>query len=330
MRSESVTERAMRRRNAILTLLHEGPQRYEQLRTALDRDHLFLYDSEEDADTIKRKQLHQFRHDLRALRLHYQIKFDKKEQVYFLLETPFGLSFGPKQIAAFALVLHTFQKMSIPYADDMRDLFSFLLSRLPDHQQRAIIEQRRALNIELHEKTDYSKIDPATFNEIEKAILRGQQLEFTYRSPSKGKDVRHVIEPQPLIYKDGHIYLRGWSLEYQNELRFRLDYILPGTASMLNTRVAPSRPSRRTYLLRYRLTPKLARNGVSDQFPEQKVEEHSDGSATITAKVDDLFEVRQIRLKYGENCTVEAPAELLAQMRPVAVHFAQTYLTPDE
>ena len=329
MQSESMAERATRRRKAILTLLHEGPQRYEQLRAALDRDHLFLYDPEEDPGTIKRKQLYQFRHDLRALRLHYQIEFDKKEQVYSLLETPFGLSLGQKQIAAFALVLDTFQKMSIPYAVDMRELFSFLLSRLPDHQQKAVIEQRRALNIELHEKTDYSKLDASTFNEIEKAILRGQQLEFTYRSPGKGKDVHHVIEPRPLVYKDGHIYLSGWSLDYQTELRFRLDYILPETAKMLSKRIAQSRP-RRTYLLRYHLTPQLARNGVSDQFPEQKVEPHSDGSATITAKVDDLFEVRQIMLKYGENCTVESPPELLERMQPVAVHFSRTYLTPEE
>src|SRR6185503_3345724 len=99
------------------------------------------------------------------------------------------------------LALHTFQGLTISYASDVQDLFSFLLSRLPEDQQKAIVEQRSTLNIEIQEKTDYSTIDPATLNEIEKAILRRQQLEFTYRSPSKGKEVRHVIEPQPLIYK---------------------------------------------------------------------------------------------------------------------------------
>lgn len=330
MQSESTAERATRRRKALLALLHEGPQRFEQLIAALDHDHLFLYDREEEADSIKRKQLYQFRRDLQALRLHYLIKFDKKTEVYHLLETPFGLSFEQRQITAFALALHTFQNMSIPYADDMRDLFSFLLSRLPDRQQKAIIDQRVALNIELREKTDYSQIDSATFNEIEKAILRNQQLEFTYRSPSKGKELRHVVEPRPLVYKDGHIYLHGWSLDYQTELRFRLDYILPGTAVMLHMRTAPSRPLRRMYLLRYHLSSTLARNGVSNQFPEQKVKNHADGSATITAKIDDLFDVRQTLLKYGENCTIESPPELVDLMRPVAIHFAQTYLTPEE
>jgi predicted DNA-binding transcriptional regulator YafY len=330
MQNESQTERATRRRNMLLALLHRGPQKKDNLIAAMDREHLFLYDREEDPATIARQQQYQFRRDLRALRLHYQIKHDKKTQSYFLLETLFGLSLEQKHIAAFALALHTFQKMTISYANDVQDLLSFLLSRLPDDQQKAIVEQRGALQIEFHEKTDYSNIDPATLNEIGKAILRGQQLEFTYRSPRQGEEVRHLIEPQPLQYKDGHVYLSGWSIEYQNELPFRLDYVLPGTAKMLNKRITRAHPAQRTYLLRYRLTPTIARNSVSKQFPEQQVKIHPDGSATITAKIDNLFDVRQIMLKYGENCTVEAPPELVEQMRPVATHFAQTYLTAEE
>ncbi|MEO9028785.1 MAG: WYL domain-containing protein [Ktedonobacteraceae bacterium] len=330
MQNESQTERATRRRKTLLALLHRGPQRYDELITAIDREQLFQYDREEEPATIARQQKYQFRRDLRVLRLHYQIKHDKKTQYYSLLETPFGLSLEQKHLAAFALALHTFQKMTIPYANDVQDLFSFLLSRLPDDQQKAIVEQRSALQIEFHEKTDYSKTDPVTLNEIGKAILRGQQLEFTYRSPRQGEEVRHIIEPQPLKYKDGHVYLSGWSIKYQNELHFRLDYVLPGTAKMLNKRITQSRPSQRTYLLRYHLTPTIARNSVSKQFPEQKVVEHPDGSATITANIDNLFDVRQIMLKYGENCTIEAPPELIALMRPVATHFAQTYLTVEE
>ena len=220
--------------------------------------------------------------------------------------------------------------MTIPYASDVQELFAFLLSRMPEDQQKAIVEQRRVLNIEFHPKTDYSTIDPSTFNEIEKAILRGQQLEFTYRSPRKGEEVRHVIEPQPLKYKDGHTYLYGWSIEYQNELRFRLDYILPGTAKMLPIRIVQGRPSRPTYLLRYHLTPTIARNSVSDLFPEQQTQKLPDGSATITANGDDLFDGRQTLRKYGENCTIESPPELIELMRPVATHFVQAYITPRE
>lgn len=330
MRKNTQHGRATQRRSALLALLHKGPQRSDELLAALDREDLFLCDHAADPEVIARQQLYQFRRDLQALRLHYQITFDKRNECYELLETPFGVAFDPKQQAAFALVLHTFQALTIPHADDVQELFAFLLSRLPEEQQQAIIEQRRAITIEILEKNDFSKIDVATLNEIEKAILRGQQLEFTYRSPSKGKDVRHVIEPQPLKQKDGHIYLRGWSIAYQKELPFRLDYVVEGTARMLCTRIAPNRPAPRTYLLRYHLTPSIARNGVSQQFAGQHAEKHPDGSATVTAQVSDLFETRQILLRYGENCTVESPPELLEKLKAAADHFARMYLTPEQ
>lgn len=329
MQSESLTERAIRRRNALLALLHRGPQRYEDLIEAIDRDRLFVYDHAQDPTTIALQQRYQFRRDLQALRLHYSIEFDQKSRHYVLLETPFGVALSPKQLAAFALVLDTFQKFTLPQAHDVQELLAFLLSRLPEDQQRAVVEQKRALNIEIPEKTDYSQFDTLALTEIEKAILRGQQLEFTYRSPREGKEVHHVIEPQKVPYKDGHFYLHGWSIDYQKELRFRLDYILPGTAHMLRKKVASIRPSRRTYPLRYHLTPVIARNSVSKQFLNQQVERHPDGSATINATIDDLFDTRQTMLKYAENCIVESPPELVEQMQLVATHFAQVYLTPE-
>ncbi len=136
-----------------------------------------------------------------------------------------------------------------------------------------------------------------------------------------------MIEPNPLSFKNGHVYLDGWSVNHDVELHFRLDYILPGTARMLPTSQRP-RPAPRTYLLRYNLTPNIARNGVSQHFPSQQVEAHPDGAATVTAEITDLFEARQLMLKYGENCVVESPPELVKQMCVIAAHFAQTYPTP--
>jgi predicted DNA-binding transcriptional regulator YafY len=326
MQSESVTERATRRRNALLALLHQGAQRKDEIIAALEREHHWQYDEADDPEIIARKQLFQFRRDLHVLRLHYKIEYDNKDERYTLIETPFGLALSQKHLAALALVLDTFHQKTIPYATDIQELFAFLMSRLPEEQQRVVVEERRALNIDLSERTDYSALDPAMLTEIERAILRGQQLAFAYKSPSKGQEVRHVIEPQPLRYKDGHVYLHGWSIDYEKELRFRLDYILPGTAKMLRKTVMRTRPRARTYVLCYHLTPIIARNSVSQHFPEQRIDAHADGSATITATIGDLFEARQILLRYGENCTVASPPELLELMLPVATHF-QRYLT---
>jgi predicted DNA-binding transcriptional regulator YafY len=225
------------------------------------------------------------------------------------------------------MIFHTFAEKTFPYANDIQDLLAFVLSRLPDDQQKAVVEHRRALNIDFSERTDYRSLDSATLIEVERAILRHHQLAFTYRSPREGKERRHVIEPKPLSFKNGHVYLHGWSVDYDQELHFRLDYLLPGTAKMLHTPQRP-RPAARSFQLRYHLTPAIARNGVSQHFPDQQVEAHSDGSVTVTAQITNLFEARQLVLKYGENCVVESPPELVEQMRVVAAHFAQVYLTP--
>src|SRR6266705_2214479 len=326
MRRESVAGRASQRRQAIFALLHKAPHSYDEIITALKRECLLLYDHAEDPDAIARRLQYQFRRDLDALRLQYKIEYDSTMKRYCLVEVPFGLSLDQRQLAAFAMMFHTFAEKTFPYANDVQELLAFLLGRLPDDQQKAVVKQRLALNIDFSERTDYSSLDPSTLNEVGKAIMRGHQLAFIYRSPREGKEHRHVIEPKPLSFKNGHVYLHGWSVDYDKELHFRLDYILPGTAKMSPTPQRP-RPAPRTFPLRYRLTPALARNSVSQHFQDQQVELHPDGSATVTAQITDLFEARQIVLKYGENCIVESPPELVEQMRVIAAHFAQTYPT---
>jgi len=48
----------------------------------------------------------------------------------------------------------------------------------------------------------------------------------------------------------------------------------------------------------------------------------------LSCQIIKLFEAHQIVLKYGENCVVESPPELVEQMHVVTAHFAETYLTP--
>ncbi len=175
-----------------------------------------------------------------------------------------------------------------------------------------------------------SDADAHNIRHIEMAIERSQQLKFTYRSLKEGKEHNHVIEAQPLVFERGHVYLNGWSPEFGKALRFRLDSILPGSAEMLPTRIAKSRPSPISYVLRYQLSPVIARNGVSQHFAGQEVDMHPDGSATVMARITDLFDARRTLLSYGENCTVLEPPELVEQMRVVATEFSKKYLTPGE
>ena len=331
MRRDSSTRRTNKRRLALLALLHRRPYGYDELIAALDGDDLFSYDHASDAAVIAQHQCYQFRNDVQALhRLSCDIYFDRPSKCYSWHNSPFGLNLTQEQLTTFALLLNTFHDTMMLHADEIKALLGYFIERLPQEQQKQLAQHRYPFSIDLHETTDYHNADAHNIQRIELAIERSQQLKFTYRSLREGKEHVHVIEPQPLVFERGHVYLNGWSPEYGKALRFRLDYILPGSADMLPTRIVQSRPSPNSYVLRYQLSAAIARNSVSQHFSDQVVESHPDGSAAVTARITDLFDTRRILLSYGENCTVLEPPELVKQMRKVAADFSKKYLTPGE
>lgn len=331
MRSDTAAERAARRRFTLLALLHQRPYSTSELIALLDKENLFECNGEKDTSTTVRQRSYQFRRDINALRLlGCQLTFDRKTGSYSWHNSPFGLSLNQSQLATFAMLLNTFADTTVLHASEIQALLTFLKDRLPLEQQKVLDTQRRPFSIDLHETTDYRNADPQTVGYIEKAIQRGQQLEFRHRSPREGKERRHVIEPQPLVFERGHVYLHGWSLDYQKELRFRLDYILPGSARVLPTTIMRNRPSPISYVLKYRLSPVIARISVSQHFPGQAVETHPDGSATVTARITDLFEACRTLISYREHCTVLEPPELVEEMRKVTDKLYMIYHTPVE
>lgn len=326
------TELAFKRRLKLLSLLHRRPHRYDEIIAALEKDHLFGEDLAADrADRMHSQQYkHRFRYDLRVLKqLGCRIICNRKTGYYSWSNSPFGLALSDPQLEALALLCDTFADATMPHADDMKALLSFFTNQLPPEQQKIVKEQRGVFSIDLHETTDYRRTDPETLRQIELSIQRSQQLEFIYRAPYKDQERRHVIDSQRQIFQQGHVYLIGRSVDGNRELRFRLDYIVPGSAQMLRKKSAKVQPYSPSYELRYWLSPTLARHNVSNHFPDQQIERHADGSATVTARIADLFEARRILLAYGYNCIVQAPQELVEQMRQVRDHFNKAYPTPE-
>lgn len=316
MQTDTRAERALRRRLAILVLLHTGPCSSREIIAALEAKELSSHDRALDPASKARRQQYQFKQDMEVLRLlGYDLAYDRGQQRYSWRNSPFGLSLASDQLSSLAMLLGTFAKLTIPHAAEITGLLTFLGDHLPVEQQQLLKKQRSVFQIDFQETTDYRNADPSTLKKIERAILRGQQLEFSYRTPRDGLERRHVIEPQPLVFRQGHVYLHGWSLDWGKTLPFRLDYILPDTVSVLPTASAKQRPAPRSYTLRYWLSAVIARNKVSEHFPEHYVSCHEDGSATVTAQITNLFEAAQTLFRYREHCIVFDPPELVEQMR---------------
>jgi len=280
------------------------------------KDGFFYHDYALDKVKKAQRQKYQLQQDIEALRiLGCDVRYERKSKCYRWYNSPFGLFLDQPQLTTFATLLDTFTSTTILHADEIRNLLAFFVARLSPEQQRRLGELRKAFRIDLQETTDYRNADPKMVADVELAIQRGQQLEFSYCSPRDARERRHVIEPQPLVFERGHVYLKGWSLDRDKELVFRLDYILSHTARVLPTPIALSRPAPRTYTLRYRLNAIVARNSVSEHFTGQQVERHEDGSATITAQITDLFVALRTLISYREHCVILEPPELVEQIR---------------
>src|ERR1700676_1399744 len=128
MRSDTSTERANRRRLALLALLHRRPYTYDELIAALDRDDLFWFDRANDAADIARLQRYQFRNDLRALRkIDCDVRCDRRNHCYIWHNSPFGLSLSQEQLTTFALLLSTFNETMMIHADEIQALLRFVV-----------------------------------------------------------------------------------------------------------------------------------------------------------------------------------------------------------
>lgn len=316
-------EQAFSRRLALLVLLHSQAHTYHELQTALSDQDLLNPDYLADPDLARRLE-YQFRGDLKALRLAgCAITCDPRSKAYHWHNSPFRLPLTQQQLFALGIVLTTFEETTVLHQAEIADLLAHLTNLLPAEQQAALTRKRRPYRIDLRETTDYRNADPRMVAQIERAIEQGQQLELTYRSSREGIERRHTVEPRPLTYKDGHVYLPVYNVVMSKEFELRLDNIVPGSTRILPQRALPRRPPPRTYILCYRLSPAIARHHVSDHFPGQQVERHDDGSATVTVEITDLFAARRLLLAYGENCVILSPPELVEELRRIveALHI---------
>jgi hypothetical protein len=146
---------------------------------------------------------------------------------------------------------------------------------------------------------------------------------------------RHRVAPYGLFFRpEGHAYLDATLLEVtpaksetiHAAIDYRLDRIVVGTVAVLPTMLPPRRPRPRAYTLRYRLLPVVARRrDVAAYFPDTHITYHDDGSATVTATVTNLWQTRQILLRYGDACEVLEPPELIALFRATVAGLTALY-----
>jgi predicted DNA-binding transcriptional regulator YafY len=279
------------------------------------------------------------KHDLDALKAEYgcTIVYQRDYGVYAL--TDLGelalLDLPPECMEALAFLDASFPAGSaLPEHAHLRDLLDRVLRLLPMTRRHQHQQRRAALHLRMPSGSD--KIDPSVLATVKRAIEERRELLFSYWSTFDVEAPRqHRVAPYGIFFRpEGHAYLDATLLEVTpagNEplhavIDYRLDRIVAGTVKVLPTVLPPQRPQPRTYTLRYRLLPAVARRrDVAAYFPNTQITYHDDGSATVTATVTNLWQTRQILLRYGAGCEVLEPPELVALFRETAEGLIAIY-----
>ena len=280
------------------------------------------------------------KHDLDALKGEYScvIRFDRKAAHYVLedLGELSLLDLPDASMEALAFLEASFPAgAAIPEHANVRALLSQITALLPASRRTALASQRSPIALMLNDAAA-GRIDAHTLATVRRAIERRQELSFDYLGTFDiDTPRRHRVAPYHMFFRpEGHGYLDATLLEVvpgggetrHAAIHYRLDRIVAGSVRVLPQMLPPIRPQAPSYTLRYQLLPVVARRrDIATYFPNTVITYNEDDSATVTASITNLWQARQILLRYGSACVVLEPAELVALFRQTAVGLAELY-----
>lgn len=279
------------------------------------------------------------KHDFDALKGEYGcgISYDRRTRRYALVDL--GelalLDLPDSCMEALAFLEASFPAGGgLPEHANVRALLERVLLLLPPARQARLRRRRSALQLRVG--AGGGRLDPQVLALVKAACEQRRELAFDYLS-SFDDDTprRHRVAPYGITFRpEGHGYLDATLLDVTPPggesiyaaIDYRLDRIVAGSVEVLPTVLPPERIPVPRFRLRYTLVARVARRrDVASYFPDTTIVYHDDGSATVTAMVTNLWQTRQILLRYGDACLVHEPPELVALFRKTAAGLIRLY-----
>jgi predicted DNA-binding transcriptional regulator YafY len=283
------------------------------------------------------------KHDLQSLRDEFGcvISYQRTQRIYVLEEL--GdlalLDLPDDGLEALAFLDATFpDDAPIGGSDRVRLLIGRMFALLPAARRDAI--GRHFVLPRVAWSASYTEdVNPKTLEIVQQAISLRRQLTFEYCSnyDTDKRSRQYQVAPYLVYFRDGHTYLDSTVLQPPPDrdkllfraIQFRLDRIVPGKSRMAHESIPDERPSQLVYEVVYVLAPAVARNrDVAHWFPETIVVYQDDGSALVKGRATNLWQARQILMRYIEHCQVLEPPELVEMIRQTVARMAALYTVP--
>ncbi len=324
--------RVLDRCMTMLRLLLRGPAQADSLLQVI------IDDAADDEQPItKGEASRRFEEDRSRLRQHFgcDITYVRGDDVYQLnsIDKPI-IDLSDEAIRGLAFLRATFHPTHAPDRDTVLALVDEVTRLLPAARQQEALRESGFTELRLGIR-DQDVIREDVREAVQRACDERRRLEILYLSPNRpdGLSVRHLLEPYRLYFdtKGGHYFLEAFSLESESAtygrrlqerlMRFRLGRIQE--AYVQEKHFVPRRIPKKELV--YRLSPEVARGGVSQQFEGSQIVLNEDGSATIRALSSNLFGDLRELLRYGAECEVLGGDEARDEMRRLVRAMGEIY-----
>lgn len=286
-------------------------------------------------------QISRFERDLKNVRNWFEADIDwhRASGLYYLRSpNPYAkFAMSDEALSGLAFLMDAFD-----FEGQIRDLVKPLFETL-----QGVLTAQQAQDLErvgstLHLKfkaLEGTKINATVWQKVNYAIATRCVLKFDYIAPRHtNKEPRtHIVEPyDPIRFHKGHFELSAYCQKWRNPhgmektdagwIRYRLDRIQSDGLEVLPEVLKLRQRQRRLTPIRYSISPRLARGGVSQYFEDMEVHQPDDqGWVTVTGKATDLFEAERIFLAYGQHCIVHEPPQLVQRMKQAVKGMAENY-----
>jgi len=275
------------------------------------------------------------RHDLAALRDAFECEIARDaDGRYAIVE--YGrlalLDLPDSDLEALGFLASAFDESPMPNAGQVGALLDRIEALLPSERRAQLGRGNRPLRVDGPRP---SAGPSAAIVARLRGTLGQRFISFFYRSSyaQDGALVTHRVAPYELIFREGHTYLEAFCHECPirevegRYILYRVDRIVPESLQLHPTQLNVGPPPRHHYRLRYRLGPQVARqHDIALWFPRSEVSWLPDGAAEVVAETSDLWQARQILLRYREHCRILEPPELIAMLRESVARMAAQYL----
>ena len=212
-----------------------------------------------------------------------------------------------------------------PFERDVRSAFDKLAAALTPGMRQFL--DRLPLVMQAKAEPGTQAVAPRTKEvaQLVEATIHHRRVAMRYHSFSSNREKTYVFEPYRLVFAQGGLYVIGFVPEYGELRTFAVDRIehvslteerfepleLPEDAFAHSLGINQGTPER----IELRFAPKIARY-VRDRVwhPSQHVDDHPDGSLTLTLEVCNDWALKSWILGFGGLVTVIAPATLVAEI----------------